>query len=72
MLESALLYGCTCEIQYRGFTDCRCGPQWADVGCLGNHMLLQVPATIVADQAVTRGEAVSLPRGAEESSCIVI
>ena len=38
----------------------------------GNHVLLQVPATIVADQAVTRGEGVSLPRGAEESSCIVI
>ena len=34
----------------------------ADVGCLGNHLLLQVRATIVADQAVTRGEAVSLPR----------
>ena len=58
--------------QWRMFTDCRCGPQWADVGCLGNHMLLQVRATIVAAEAGTRGEAVSLSRGTEESSCIVI
>ena len=46
-----------------GLTDCRCGPQWADVGCLGNHVLLQVRATIVADQAVARGETVSFFSG---------
>ena len=27
---------------------CSCGPQWADVGCLGNRVLLQVRATMVA------------------------
>ena len=37
----------------------------ADVGCLGNHVLLQVRATIVADQAVARGETVSLSRDAQ-------
>ena len=55
-----------------GYSIAGYGPQWADVGWLGNHVLLQVPATIVVGQAGTRGEAVSLPRGAEESSCIVI
>ena len=52
--------------------DCRCGPQWADVGCLGNHVLLQVPATIVADQALARWETVSLSRGAQQSGTIDI
>ena len=33
-------------------------------------MLLQVCATIVADQAVTRGEAVSLSRGAQQGGTI--
>ena len=46
--------------------DCSCGPQWADVGCRGNR------ATIVAGQAVTRGEAVSLSRALKESSTKVI
>ena len=72
MERSALLYGCTCGLQCRGFTDCICGPQWADVGCLGNHVLLQVRATIVAEQAVTRGEAVILSRAFNEAVPIVI
>ena len=38
------------------------------MGCLGNHVLLQVRATMVAGQAVTRGEAVSLSRALKESS----
>ena len=38
--------------------------------CLGNHVLLKVPATIVADQAVARGETVSLSRGAQQSGTI--
>ena len=33
-----------------------CGPQWADVGCLGNRVLCQVPATTVAGQAATSGK----------------
>ena len=38
-----------------------------DVGCLGNRVSLQVRATMVAGQAVTRGEAVSLSRVLSES-----
>ena len=45
--------------------DCSCGPQLADVGCLGNRVLLQVHATMVAGQAVTRGEAGSFVSGAQ-------
>ena len=52
--------------------DCSYGLQWADVGCLGNRVLLQVRATMVAGQAVTRGEAVSLSRALKESGTIVI
>ena len=48
------------------------GPQWADVGCLGNRVLLQVRATMVAAQAMTRGEAVGWSRALNESSTIVI
>ena len=36
------------------------------------HVLLQVPATIVADQAVARGETVSLSRGVQQSGTIDI
>ena len=64
--------GCTCGLQCHGFTDCKCGPQWADVDCLGNRMLSQVHTTMVAAQAVTRGEAVSLSLGAQQSGTIVI
>ena len=39
-----------------------------DVSCLGNRVLLQVCVTMVAGQAVTRGEAVSLSRALKESS----
>ena len=72
MQRSALLYGCTCGLQCCGFTYCRCGPQWADVGCLGNRVLSQVHATMVAAQAVTRGERVSLSRAAQQSGTTVI
>ena len=61
-----------CGLQCRGLMDCRCGPQWADVGCLDNHVLLQVVATIVVDQAVARGETASLSRGAQQSGTIDI
>ena len=44
----------------------RCGLQWADVVFLGNRVSLQVSATIVAGQAVTRGETVSLSRALDE------
>ena len=72
MQRSALLYDCTCGLYFRGFTDCSYGPQWADVGCLGNRVLLQVRATMVAAQAMTRGEAVGWSRALNESSTIVI
>ena len=38
-----------------------------DVGCLGNRVSLQVRATTVAGQAVTRGKFVSLSRALNES-----
>ena len=49
--------------------DCSCGPQWADVGC---HVLLQVPATMVAAQAVAHGEGVSLSRALDGSGTMTI
>ena len=52
--------------------DCSCGPQLADVGCLGNRLSLQVRATIVAGQAVTHGELGSLSRALKESRTKVI
>ena len=42
------------------------------MGCLGNRVSLQVRATIVAGQAVTRGELGSLSRALKESSTKVI
>ena len=50
--------------------DCSYGPQWADVGCLGNRVSLQVRATIVAGHTVTRGELVSLFLALRESGAI--
>ena len=50
--------------------DCSYDPQWADVGCLGNRVSLQVRATIVAGQAVTRGEFISLSRALSESGAV--
>ena len=46
---------------------------WSAVGgcrCLGNHVSLQVRATIVAGQAVTCGEFVSLSRALNESGTV--
>ena len=40
--------------------------------CLGNRVSLQVCATIVAGQAVTRGEEVSLSRALNESGTVDI
>ena len=48
---------------------------WSTVGgcrCLGNHVSLQVRATIVVGQAVTRGEAVSLSRALNGSGTVDI
>ena len=40
------------------------------MGCLGNRVSLQVRATMVAGQAVTRGEAGSLSRALNESGTV--
>ena len=53
-VTSDLLDVCHCGLQCPGCTYCSYGPQWADVGCPGNRVSLQVRATIVAGQAVTR------------------
>ena len=50
--------------------DCSCGPPWTDVRFLGNRVSLQVRATMVAGQAVTRGEFVSLSRAINESGTV--
>ena len=42
------------------------------MGCLGNRVSLQVRATIVVGQAVTRGQAVSLSRALNESGTVFI
>ena len=42
----------------------------ANGSCLGNRLSLQIRATIVAGQAVTRGEFVSLARALNESSTV--